>query len=332
MIPPAVPASEPAPLRAESVYEETVTAARTLYQELSAPKAQLPSLFWPENIIRKIWLLLHEDHSRLLALTLRSTPDHFLFGHVANVTVLSMRLGLAVGLEEEDLITLGLSAFLNEAGLAPLLDLVSKPTTLTDEEIQRIRQHVEAGVKMLDAFSIPENSRKVTLREIIGQCHERVSGTGYPKGLKKEAIHPFAKMIGIVDAYEALTHPRPWRSKTLPAEVLKRFVEENPQEFDPLLIRALVDSLSLYPPGSFVRLNSGDVAQVVGTVSGLPLRPRVRLIVDRQGQRVVPPRGLSLAAEPAVFVTEPIDETTLFTTTPRLRMELRAQTLWVKGL
>ncbi|MBK8871023.1 MAG: hypothetical protein IPN19_08225 [Elusimicrobia bacterium] len=332
MTPPAVPAAEPASLRAETVYNEAAMAARLLYRTLETEEKNPTSLFWPENIIRKIWLLLNEGSPRLLALTLRSTPDHFLFSHVANMTVLSMRLGLAVGLEEDDLITLGLSAFLNEMGLAPLLELVSKPTTLTDDEVKRIRQHVEAGVKMLDLFAIPENSRKATLRQIIGQCHERVSGTGYPKGLKKEAIHPFAKLIGIVDSYEALTHPRPWRSKTLPADVLKRFVEENPEEFDPLLIRALVDSLSLYPPGSFVKLNTGETAQVAVTIPGLPLRPQVRVIMDKTGQRVLPPRTVSLAAQPTLFVTEPIDETTLSTPSSRLRLELRAQTLWVKGL
>lgn len=332
MTPPAVPAAEPAALRADTVYDEAVTAARLLYRTLETEEKNSTSLFWPENIVRKIWLLLHDDSPRLLALTLRSTPDHFLFGHVANMTVLSMRLGLAVGLEEDDLITLGLSAFLNEMGLAPLLELVSKPTTLTEDEVRRIRQHVEAGVKMLDLFAIPENSRKATLRQIIGQCHERVSGTGYPKGLKKEAIHPFAKMIGIVDSYEAVTHPRPWRPKTLPADVLKRFVEENPEEFDPLLIRALVDSLSLYPPGSFVRLNNGEVGQVAAITPGLPLRPRVRVFMDKTGQRVSPPRAVSLAAEPTVFVAQPVDETALSTPSPRLRAELRAQTLWVKGL
>lgn len=332
MTPPAVPAAEQATLGAESVYDEAVSAARLLYRNAGSKGANAAALFWPENIIRKIWLLLHEGSPRLVALTLRSTPDHFLFGHVANMTVLSMRLGLAVGLEEDDLITLGLSAFLNEMGLAPLMDLVSKPTTLTEDELRQIRKHVEDGVKMLDLFAIPENSRKATLRQIIGQCHERVSGTGYPKGLKKEAIHPFAKMIGIVDSYEALTHPRPWRSKTLPAEVLKRFVEENPEEFDPLLIRALLDSLSFYPPGSFVKLNTAEVAQVTVPTPGLPLRPRVRVIMDKTGQRLVPPRTVSLVAQPTLFVAEPVDETTLITPSSRLRMELRAQTLWVKGL
>ncbi len=103
---PAVPAAEPASLRAETVYNEAAMAARLLYRTLETEEKNPTSLFWPENIIRKIWLLLHEGSPRLLALTLRSTPDHFLFSHVANMTVLSMRLGLAVGLEEDDLMEL----------------------------------------------------------------------------------------------------------------------------------------------------------------------------------------------------------------------------------
>jgi HD-GYP domain-containing protein (c-di-GMP phosphodiesterase class II) len=318
--------------RAWEVYGEAVEAARDIYRVLETETKSPAALFWPENIIRKILLLLREGNSEIVALTNRSVPDHYLYGHVPNIAILSLCLGLAVGLEEEDAVTLGLAAFLSELGLASHLELASKPTTLTDEEYRLLRTHVEEGVKMLDLFPLPESERKATLRQAISQCHERISGKGYPGGLKKEAIHPFAKIIGMMDAFEAMTHTRPWRPRTLPHLVLRKMVEENQDEFDALQIRSFVECLSFYPPGTFVRLNSGEVGRVVSTSPDLPLRPRVWIFMDAAGDRLIPSREISLSASPTLFVVDAVDETALKPNDPRLSLELRAQCLWVKGL
>lgn len=309
-----------------------MAAARDIYQVLEPQKKSPAALLWPENIVRKILLLLREGDSEILALANRSVPDHYLFGHVPNITILSLRLGLAVGLEEEDAVTLGLAAFLSELGLASHLELASKPTKLTDEEYRLLRAHVEEGVKMLDLFPLPESQMKATLREVLGQCHERISGKGYPGGLKKESIHLFARIIGMMDAYEAMTHSRPWRARTLPHVVLRKMVEENQDEFDALQIRSFVESLSFYPPGTFVRLNSGEIGRVVSTTPDLPLRPRVWVFMDTAGHRLKAPRHISLAATPMLFIVDAVDETKIKTEDPRLSLELRTQCLWVKGL
>lgn len=318
--------------RAWEVYGEAVNAARDIYHVLEPQNKSPASLFWPENIVRKILLLLREGDNEILALANRSVPDHYLFGHVPNITIFSLRLGLAVGLEEEDAVTLGLAAFLSELGLASHLELASKPTKLTDEEYRLLRTHVEEGVKMLDLFPLPESQMKATLREVLGQCHERISGKGYPGGLKKESIHLFAKIIGMVDAYEAMTHARPWRARTLPHVVLRKMVEENQDEFDALQIRSFVECLSFYPPGTFVLLNSGEVGRVVSSTPDLPLRPRLWVFMDASGRRLPAARHVSLAANPRLFIIDAVDETKIKTEDPRLSLELRAQCLWVKGL
>ncbi len=316
--------------RAWEVYGEAVGAARDIYRVLGPETKRASALFWPENIVRKILLLLREGDAEILALTNRSVPDHFLFGHVPNITILSLRLGLAMGLEEEDAVTLGLAAFLSELGLASHLELASKATKLTDEEYRILRTHVEEGVKMLALFPLPESQMKTTIREVVGQCHERISGKGYPGGLKKDAIHPFAKIIGMMDAYEAMTHARPWRARTLPHVVLRKMVEENQDEFDVLQIRTFVECMSFYPPGTFVQLNSGEIGRVASPTRDLPLRPRVSVFMDAAGRRLEAPRMISLSSSPTLFIVDAVDETTLKTADPRLALELRAQAWWVK--
>lgn len=329
----SLPLEPPSPRRrAWDVYGEAVAAARDIYRVLEPETKKSSALDWPENIIRKILLLLREGDAEILALATRSVSDHYLFGHVPNITIFSLRLGLAVGLEEEDAVTLGLAAFLSELGLASHLELASKPTKLTEDEYRLLRTHVEEGVKMLEHFPLPESQMKATIREVIGQCHERISGKGYPGGLKKDAIHPFAKIIGMMDAYEAMTHARPWRARTLPHLILRKMVEENQDEFDVLLIRTFVECLSFYPPGTFVRLNSGDIGRVSSPTRDLPLRPRVWVFMDAAGRRLEAPRLVSLSSSPTLFIVDAVDETTLKTADPRLSLELRAQGWWVKGL
>lgn len=318
--------------RAWEVYGEAVAAARDIYRVLEPESKKTSVLHWPENIIRKILLLLSEGDAEILALANRSVSDHYLFGHVPNIAIFSLRLGLAVGLEEEDAVTLGLAAFLSELGLASHLELTSKPTKLTDAEYRLLRTHVEEGVKMLDLFPLPESQMKTTLRQVMGQCHERVGGKGYPGGLTKDAIHPFAKIIGMVDAYEAMTHPRPWRARSLPHVILRKMVEENQDDFDVLLIRTFVECLSFYPPGTYVRLNSGEMGCVSAPTPDLPLRPRVWVFMDAMGRRLASPRTVSLSASPTLFIVDAVDETTIKTPDPRLALELRAQGWWVKGL
>lgn len=325
-------AAVPAPRRrAWEVYGEAVAAAREIYR-VCETEQHAAALFWPENVVRKILICLREGNSEILALVNRSVPDHFIFGHVPNITILSLRLGMAMGLEDEDSVTLGLAAFLSELGLSPHLELASKATTLTDDEYRLLRTHVEEGMKMLDLFPLPESQIKVTLKRVIGQCHERVSGKGYPAGLTDEAIHLFAKIIGMADAYEAMTHPRPWRARTLPHLVLRNMVEENSGEFDPIQIRCFVECLSFYPPGTFVRLNTGEIARVISPTPDLPLRPRVWVFMNESGHRLETARTLTLAACPTVFISDAVDETAIKTDDRRLALELRAQCWWVKGL
>ncbi len=290
------------------------------------------SLPLPREAVAKITALLRAGDQEILALADRSASDHFLFGHVANVAIFSLRLGMAVEIPADDLETLGLCAFLHDIGLADQMELAARPARFTEEEARAIRVHAEEGKKRLDFFSGWTTDLKATVAQVIGETHARSRGGGEAGSGSSEDIHPFAKIIGLTEVYEALTHMRPWRPRTVPHDVLRSFVEENAAEFDPGLIRSLVETLSLYPPGSFVRLSTGDVGRVLTANAGLPLRPRVWLMIDPQGRRVEGNVVLNLAVKPAVFITDAVDETKIRTADPRLALALRAQRWWVRGL
>lgn len=347
---PTAPSAPPPLPRSSDVYGEVLGVARGVYKsflpaaEAAPPKEgtgeasgedtsqrvlTLPPL---QEAVKKILLLMRGGDQEIVALADRIASDHFLFSHVANVTIYSLRLGMAIEMPEEELESLGLCAFLHDVGMAAHMETTAKPAKLTEEESRSMHAHVEEGRKLLDGFTGWTGDLKTTVQRVLGETHERCGGQGYPGRVSGDDIHPFAKIIGLCDVYEALTHLRPWRPRAMPHDVLRSLIEKNPAEFDDGLIRALVNALSLYPPGSFVRLSTGEIGRVLSVTPGLPLRPKVWVMIDAQGARVDTTRVVNLLTRPTLYVTDAVDETKIKTSDQRLSLALRAQRWWVKGL
>jgi HD-GYP domain-containing protein (c-di-GMP phosphodiesterase class II) len=321
-----------APLRAADVYSDAVNAARSLYQSLIQSDELAGPTTVPLATLDQLVRLAVEGDPELLGLVDRCASDHHVYTHIVNVTILALRLGAQIGLPPEDLTILAQAAFLHDIGMASHLELAQKPTALTDDEQRLLYAHTTEGIKRLDRFTELTGKSRTIVRTVLGQVHERRRGGGYPCGLEGDEIHPFAQLLSLCDAYEAMTHPRPFRERVIPHEAMRRLVEEHEDEFDAAHVGALLEVFSLYPPASFVKLNTGDVARVVGVNPGLPTRPKVRLLMDAQGHRIPGKKTINLSAKPGLYIAEAVDETKLRTPDARLAVELRAQRWWVKGL
>ncbi len=317
-------------LQATEVYSEAVSAARQIYRALEKP-LEVEGLEIPHEALRKLMAVVRSDNQEILILADRSAPDNYLYGHVVNVAVFSLRLGLSVGLTEEEMLTVAAGAFLHDIGMIPYLPMVLRPTRLSEDELKQVQRHSEEGAQLLTKFPSLQGRDLEVVSSIVVQVHERMEGMGYPQALGQDAIHRLAKLVGVCDMYESLTHMRAWRSRLLPHHVLRVMIEEHERTFEPGLVKSLVEALSLYPPGSFVRLSSGDIGRVVAVNHGLPTRPIVKVLVDAQGQRVAAPKVVNLATHPILYVSDAVDETKLPTSDQRLLLELRAQRWWVRG-
>lgn len=140
---------------------------------------------------------------------------------------------------------------------------------------------------------------------IINQHHERSDGSGYPKGFKGEQIDEYARIVAIADVYDALIHPRKYRSKILPYHAIKQIISEK-KYFDQVFLKALLDKISIYPVGSLVELSSGEIAMVAGVNRQSPLRPLVKIVVDHQGHKLEEPRVVNLAEHITVYIKKPV--------------------------
>lgn len=318
-------------LKATEVYEEAINTARRVYKEQQDPNKT--SSYVPlHNSVTRITALLRAGNEELLALSDRATPDLYLYGHVVNVAILNIRLALAMGLSEEEIILLGLGGFLHDLGMIPYISLAQKAGPLTDSERATIQQHSDESRRRLALFTDMPPDLRERLLPVVGQVHERVNGQGYPEHRRAETMSRLAKIISLVDSYEAVTHVRAWRGRALPHEAIRLLIARHETEYDPTTVKALIESLSLYPPGSYVRLNNGEVGRVIFTNRDLPTRPRLKMILDPQGVRYSQIKMLNLATHPILYVAEPVDETRMACADQRLLLELRAQRWWAKGL
>jgi HD-GYP domain-containing protein (c-di-GMP phosphodiesterase class II) len=137
--------------------------------------------------------------------------------------------------------------------------LIWKPDKLTDVEFMKIKTHTMLGFDMLkDLPLINENVIKATL-----QHHERCDGTGYPSKLKGTQINKYAKLIAIIDAYEAMTSSRMYRTAKHPFEVIASFEDMGFHKFDEELIRPICMNIAQNMVGHSVKLSNGQICEII---------------------------------------------------------------------
>ncbi|HMM49812.1 MAG TPA: HD-GYP domain-containing protein [Miltoncostaeaceae bacterium] len=225
--------------------------------------------------------------------------DQYTLEHSVNV----MTLGLAVGdvvmrtdgwsdwrgtqrrdSRDERLTALGVGLLLHDIGkMAVPADILNKPGRLTDEEMAIMREHPTVGVQMVDGESLSALSRSVILSH-----HERHDGSGYPAGLRGDAIHLHARVAGIVDVYDAMSSTRVY-SAARPAHIAwEMVIGMAGQGFALPIVRAFAEAIVPYAEGLTVQLSDGSQAIVARNSPGRGSRPVVRVITDPLGRRITP--------------------------------------------
>ncbi len=155
-----------------------------------------------------------------LALTIEAR-DPNTNGHCERLARRAVHLGRTLGLHDEDLAALHRGGYLHDVGKVGIPDAVLlKPGPLTPDEMALMRKHPDIG----DALCAPLQSLR-RVRPIVKHHHERLDGSGYPCGLRGDAVPVLAQIVAIVDVYDALTSRRPYRS-ALPAETAARHLQQ----------------------------------------------------------------------------------------------------------
>ncbi|MEA3307279.1 MAG: HD domain-containing protein [Elusimicrobiota bacterium] len=265
----------------------------------------------------------------LLRYIKHSTADNYLYAHTANTTLLSLSIGLAMNLNEKDLSTLGISALLHDIGMTKFISLARKERNLTFAELNLIKKHSSLGIKKLNRIIDFNYGAKEQVENIISQIHERHDGSGYPENLKGDEINILAGIISVADFYEALTHIRAWRARMSCHDVIRKFIEEHPSDFNPLVIKKLIAVLSIFPPGSIIELSNGIIAQVLKINKGSLMRPMVKTILD-ENYKPIEEEIIDLAQYPLTSINDIITLDNLRKENPSFAAELELSLLWIE--
>jgi len=293
-------AEAPAPSDIDQMYKQAVIIAQDIFNsDSNLTETQMRQVSdFVENLIDCI----KDNDQQFMERVFKNISDDMLFValHFVNVCVLALELGVGLNYANSQLLRLGIAAFLHDLGLRKYRDLVNQKRKLTPVEIHKLQRHP------LDASEIIKvRGGHVTkqIGEIIAQQHERIDGSGYPRGLKNGDISEMAQIIGLVDVYEALTHKRPYRDKYTPIEALKIILEDK-DNFSARLTKAFMERIGFYPKGTFVELNTKEAAQVIKQNIEMPSCPVVKIIYDLHGKKNEQSREIDLSRGTKVFITK----------------------------
>lgn len=237
-----------------------------------------------KDIIRSLLDEIRNDQHLISIMSDVYAYDSYIFTHSLNVTLYSLAIGMKLQLPAKQLETLGLGAMLHDVGKMKVpADILLKPGKLTEEEFKEIKGHAESGFQILRGVQ--------TVPLLVAHCayqhHERLNGSGYPRGLMDKDIIDFAKVIAVADVFDAVTSNRIYRQAMLPHEGLEILYTGADKLYDKNIIEAFRKSVALYPVGMTVVLNDGRKGIVSSQNSGLCDRPIVR-IIENNGVELEP--------------------------------------------
>lgn len=252
-----------------------------------------PQLAFKLNTTRRLMQALFshvvENEAFIFGLTNIKNYDEYTLNHSVNVCLLSMALGRRLGLDRNELIELGISAFFHDFGkIETPKEILDKPSQLEPHERAIIEKHPYHGAGTL---AIWREIKGIPLRAIhvAMEHHIKEDLSGYPQTFKKKSTHLFSKIVKIADYFDAITTKRVYRPRAFTREeALSLMLESGSQEFHPLLLRVFVQMMGTYPVGSVVALNTGEIGLVVETnpEPSLALRPKIKIIADKDSQRI----------------------------------------------
>ncbi|MGD9014628.1 MAG: HD domain-containing phosphohydrolase [Candidatus Omnitrophota bacterium] len=291
---PSVPSKT---LISSPLYTQAVQLAQKIYSD-QGEKSNLAKGVYAS--VKEMINLITAGDTTLLktALADYSQPEEYLYYHVVNVCIISLHIGLGLNYDDSRLNELGIAAFFHDIGLSKYMQIIKKPKRLKLQEISEVKQHPLIGTQMLNKIS---ESLNQSIFEVILKEHERIDGSGYPNQLQEDEILEYAQIVGLSDVYEAMIHSRPYRAKHTPLEVIKSLLEKK-YSFANKLIKVLIERIGIFPVGTFVMLNTKEVAQVLKGNIDSPLRPIVEITFDATGRRLKETRQIDLGDNPTTYI------------------------------
>ena len=281
--------------QARLAYQESVEGVREIYQRAQEGRALEPDR--ATSAVRPIVKAVLQDRVSIMAMTALRDFDEYTFTHSVNVAVFSALIGHEIGLKRDELQLLAMAALLHDLGKTRIdPEVINKEGPLSDLEFETIQDHPMEGLLLLGSAG-PPSRRLLHAMLVAYEHHMGANLTGYPRVRRPRTPGLFTRIVAVADSYDALTSHRCYRPALRPDQVLLHLADPAVSTVDPALVRVLIQVTGLYPVGSVVRLDTGEVGVVVAPASDPARirRPVVKVVKGEGGESVRTPFVVDLA-------------------------------------
>jgi HD-GYP domain-containing protein (c-di-GMP phosphodiesterase class II) len=272
-----------------------------ILREMSTQVAQgsMTDLTGATSLVGNVLNRLMDDQSAVLGLaTIRGQSETGLF-HSINVMIYSLTLGSALGLPEEGLSSLGLSALLHDIG---------KAAFDADDPAQAEPMHLMHPKIGADILSrLPGDDKSPML--VAYEHHMHVDGSGFPERAEDYITHPYSRMVAIANTYANMIVTGTSGEPLTPDKAIVQILRESGSKLDPLFARLFTKAMGIFPVGCMVRLSDQSVGVVSNTSENL-LAPTVRIVYDTAGLTIEDPEDVALE-ESELEIIEVVDPDSL---------------------
>jgi HD-GYP domain-containing protein (c-di-GMP phosphodiesterase class II) len=258
-----------------------------------------------DNLVGRLFQIFRNDRGSIVGFILGADAGGFeLAKSSINSAILSVFIAQELKLPSQKIVRIATASLLHDVGMLRLSkELTSKRGGLSAAEVQEMQNHpLHTYQILIREIRCPEE-----IGRIAEQHHEHWDGQGYPGKIAGNNIDAGARILSVADAFEAMISKKPYRNSMMGYEAMKNLLSDNQSRFDPVVLKAFVRILGIYPIGSIVLLNNGSIGKVTEVRADAPLRPKVRILQDKDGNKQQNGVELDLLAERSLFITRALN-------------------------
>lgn len=231
------------------------------------------------------------NESAMVWMTRIKNQDDYTAEHCLRVGILAITFGKYLQLERDQLELVGLCGMLHDVGKMHIpTHILNKATPLTQQEFDTIKEHTVLGHNYLASHA----DLQPEVQQAAHNHHEHIDGQGYPRQVSQDELSLFDRMIAIVDSYDAMTSDRCYRLGMPASQAVSILYNEQHQHYDSQLVQLFIQMVGIYPVGSLVKMNNGQIAVVLSTNEDHKLEPVVELLTD-PSRNLIKPTAVDLS-------------------------------------
>ncbi len=285
---------------AKASYENAQSLLEDIGRQVAAGK--VPDIQHVDRTVNGLVECVVRNPDALLWLSRLKRTDNESYDHALAVSIHLMAFGRHLGVTPDDLHALGMGGLLKDVGFIRLPpELLKKAGGLTPTEREHMRKHVEIGAELL----AEQFADSPIVRDIIVKHHERIDGSGYPNHLRGKEIGLYAEMAGLADSYCAMLVPRAFRPARNGQWIVDEINHMRDRRFAASVVDEFIQFVGLYPVGTLVELNSGEVGVVFEQNRVRRLKPRILVLLGPDKSRNPSPGILNMLSDPMICEGKP---------------------------